>query len=302
MTKQKKALVFGAAGQDGYYLTHLLKTNGITVLAVSSGNSDIIGDVGNNEFVTELIKTHQPEFIFHLAAKSSTRHELILDNYHAIVSGTLYILEAVKRYSPHSKCFFSGSGLQFVNTDEPISEQDTFELNSAYSLCRIQSVNAARYYRELGVQAYVGYFFNHDSALRPEGHMAKKIITAVKKIANGSMEKIVIGDMYARKEWGFAGDTVRAVWTLVNQEKVYEAVIGTGKAYSIEDWIRTCFSFINKDYSEYIVKDNSYVSPYKVLVSDPKTIFSLGWQPAVSFEQLALMLYNDSRFPPDYKV
>ncbi len=302
MTKQRKALIFGAAGQDGYYLTHLLKAKGITVLAVSSGNSDIIGDVGNYNFVTELIKAHQPEFIFHLAAKSSTRHELILDNYHAIVSGTLYILEAVKRYSVHSKCFFSGSGLQFINTDAPISEHDHFDLNSAYSLCRIQSVNAARYYRGLGIQTYVGYFFNHDSSLRPESHMAKKIITSVKKIAGGSKEKIVIGDMSAKKEWGFAGDIVRAVWALVSQEQVYEATIGTGIAYSIEDWLRTCFSLIHENYSEYTVKDNSYVSPYKVLVSDPKTIFSLGWRPQVSFEELALMLYNDDRFPPEYKV
>lgn len=302
MTKLRKAIIFGSSGQDGQYLQDLLAAENITVIAVSTRDSIIVGSVGDYSFVSELIKTHQPEFIFHLAAKSSTRHDLILDNHEAIVSGTVYILEAVKKYSPHTKCFLSGSGLQFVNEDKPIKETDAFDPNSAYSLNRIQSVQAARYYRGLGIQAYVGYFFNHDSVLRPENHMAKRIITAVKKIAKGSKEKILIGDLHARKEWGFAGDMVKAIWTLVNQDKQYEATIGTGMAYSILDWINKCFSFINENSAEYIVKDDNFQSPYKILVSNPETIFSLGWQPQVEFEQLAKMLYNDDRYPRDYKA
>src|SRR4029079_12519546 len=114
-----------------------------------------------------------------------------------------------------------------------ISETDPFEASSIYAVNRIHTVYAARYYRALGVKAYVGYFFNHDIPLRSERHINKKIIEAAKRIAAGSKEKLEIADVNVKKEFGFAGDIVKGIWSLVDQDTVPEAMIGTGKAYAI---------------------------------------------------------------------
>src|SRR6202008_1963773 len=108
--------------------------------------------------VSKLIEEQKPDFIFHLAANSTTRHDALFENHATISTGSFNILEAVKNYSPQTKVFISGSGLQFVNADKPIKETDAFEARDPYSVSRIHSVYAARYYRRLGVKAYVGYF------------------------------------------------------------------------------------------------------------------------------------------------
>lgn len=285
--QNKKAIIFGAGGQDGFYLTQLLQQSGVEVLPVSRKGDFIVGDVGDYAFVTNLVKTQKPDYIFHLAADSTTAHDVWLANHTTICNGSLYILESVKQYAPHARVFLSGSGLQFVNNDLPIKETDPFIASSPYAVSRIQSVYAARYYRSLGIQAYVGYFFNHDSPRRSERHMTMKIAQAVLRIAAGSTEKITIGDLDAKKEWGFAGDIVKAVWQLVNQDKVYEAVIGTGAAHSLAEWVNLCFARISQSPEPYLQSNNQYRSPYQILVSDPATIFSLGWKPEVDLNGLA---------------
>src|SRR5258706_5661682 len=135
-----------------------------------------------------MIAFRQPKYIFHLAANSTTSHYALFDNHIAISTGTINILEAVKQVSPDTKVFLSGSGLQFVNKNIPIKETDEFEASSAYSVARIHSVYAARYYRSLGIKVYVGYFFNHESPRRTERHISKMIAEAVKRIAKGSTE------------------------------------------------------------------------------------------------------------------
>ncbi|MEQ1676099.1 MAG: GDP-mannose 4,6-dehydratase [Chitinophagaceae bacterium] len=286
----KKALIFGVSGQDGFYLSALLKSLGIEVIGISRQTTELSAVPLEYNSVFTLVKQHQPEYIFHFAANSTTKHEALFENHTIIATGTLNILEAVKQFSPHTKVFISGSGLQFRNNGTPIKETDPFEARDAYSISRIQSVYAARYFRSLGIRTYVGYFFNHDSPLRKENHMAQKIASAVSRIASGSNEKIEIGDLTVRKEWGFAGDIVKAVWTLVQQDAVAEAVIGTGKAYSIEDWLKECFSLVRKDWKDHVMSVEGYVPEYKQLVSDPSTIFSLGWKPEVDFSQLASMM------------
>lgn len=292
--KNKVAIIFGAGGQDGFYLTKLLEQTGIKVIPVSRSGPFVKGDVGDYIFVKELIRSNSPDYIFHLAADSTTVHDAWLSNHTTICNGSLYILESVKEYSPASRVFLAGSGLQFVNRDMPIKETDEFFAGSPYAVSRIQSVYAARYYRTLGLQVYVGYFFNHDSPLRSERHLTMKIITAAKRIANGSPEKIIVGDLTAKKEWGFAGDIMKGVWTLVNQNNICESVIGTGKAYSVQDWINICFDIINKNPGDYLQPDNSYISPYKILVSNPETIFSLSWKPEVDITALAQLMLGST--------
>lgn len=282
------ALIFGINGQDGFYLGQLLLSLNIGVHGVGRGDTDI----SDYEQVSGVIKKLQPSFIFHLAANSTTRHEVLFENHETISTGALNILEAVKNFSPQSKVFISGSGLQFKNENKPIKESDDFEARDAYSVSRIHSVFAARYYRSLGIKTYVGYFFNHDSPKRTERHMAMKIATAAKRIAKGSSEKIEIGDASVIKEWAFAGDIVKGIWLLVNQDNIFEANISNGEGHSISEWIDTCFSIIGKNPNEHIVKKNDFTPEYKELISDNGIIRSLGYVPGVSFKALAVMMID----------
>jgi GDPmannose 4,6-dehydratase len=282
-----KAIIFGASGQDGNYLSALLKQQGYEVIGVSRQNGYLQTAISDFEQVLGLISQHKPDYIFHLAANSTTQHEALFENHATIATGTLNILEAVKRNSPLTKVFISGSGLQFKNEDKPIKETDPFEARDAYCVSRIQSVYAARYFRSLGSKIYVGYFFNHDSPLRTERHMTKKIAEAAKRIAAGSNEKLAIGDMDAVKEYTYAGDIVKGIWTLVNQEEITEANISSGKGYSIKDWLEQSFSLVNKDWHDHVTINADFIPAYRQLVSDPSRINSLGWKPAIGFEELA---------------
>lgn len=287
-----KAVIFGANGQDGYYLKQYLESKQIGVTGVSRTGDFLRTNIADYGEVSRLIEQQQPDYIFHLAANSTTRHEAVFENHETISTGTLNILEAVKNFSPASKVFISGSGLQFVNMDKPIKETDDFEARDPYSVSRIQSVYAARYYRRLGIKTYVGYFFNHDSPRRSERHMAKKIAEAAKRVAAGSTEKMEIGDAAVIKEWTFAGDVVKGIYVLVSQDAVFEANIGSGAGYSIQEWLEACFTKIGKDWKDYVVLRNDFIPEYKQLVSDSSLIFSLGWKPEVSFGQLADMMLN----------
>ena len=283
-----KALIFGISGQDGFYLSELLQTINIEVLGVSRSQGDWIkGDVADFAFVEALIKTHQPNYIFHFAANSTTHHSALFNNHKAISTGTLNILECVRLHCPAAKVFLSGSAMQFKNEGLPIDEQTPFEASSPYSIARIQSVYAGRYYRSaFGLLVYFGYFFNHDSPLRSERHVNQKIVSSVKRIANGSTEKLELGNIDVKKEFNYAGDVVEAVWTLVNQDTVFEAIIGSGDAHSIQEWVECCFKKINKNWEDYVITNHDFIPDYKILVSNPELIRSIGWQPKVDFYKL----------------
>lgn len=285
-----KAIIFGVNGQDGFYLERSLQQREIEVIGISRHGGGLIGDVADFQFVERVIKESQPDYIFHLAANSTTRHEALFDNHAAICTGTLNILEAVHRHSRHSKVFLSGSAMQFVNDGVPIDENTAFAPTSPYSVSRIHSVYAARYYISLGIKVYVGYFFNHDSPRRTVQHINQKIASAAKAIAAGSIEKLELGDITVKKEFNFAGDVVEAVWCLINQDDVHEAVIGSGKAHSIEEWLDLCFGSVGRDWRRYVVTKENYAAEYRILVSKPDLIHSLGWQPKVDIKGLAELM------------
>ena len=285
-----KAIIFGANGQDGFYLAQLLKREGIEGIKISRHGDGLIGDVADFQFVERVIKESQPEYIFHLAANSTTRHEALFDNHAAICTGTLNILEAVYRHSRQSKVFLSGSAMQFKNDGVPIDENTAFAPISPYAVSRIQSVYTARYYQTLGIKVHVGYFFNHDSPHRTDRHINQKIAFAAKRIAKGSAEKLELGDITIKKEFNFAGDVVEAVWCLVNQDDVHEAVIGSGDAHSIEEWLNLCFAVIGKDWRQFVVIKEDFTPEYRILVSKPDLLRSLGWQPEVDIKGLAELM------------
>ena len=288
-----RALIFGVNGQDGYYLNELCNKNNIEVVGISRSDGEYLkGNVADLGTVEAIVKKYSADYIFHFAANSSTRHDFLFENHETISTGTLNILEAVYRFSPHTRVFLSGSALQFQNNGLPIGESDPFAATSPYAVARIQSVYAARYYRQLGLKAYVGYFFNHDSPLRSERHVNQKIIMAARRIAAGSKERLEIGDITVKKEFSYAGDIVKAVWALVNNDEVFECVIGSGKAYSIEDWMELCFRRFGLDWKSFVSFNTQFKKEYEVLVSDPATIFSLGWRPEKNFEELADLMIN----------
>lgn len=287
-----KTVIFGASGQDGKYLTTECQKKGITVIPVSRSINGEKGDISKYGNVVNIIKGVKPDYIFHLAANSTTAHDALFENHETISTGTLNVLESVEKFSPASKVFITGSGVQFRNNGQQISEETEFQASSPYSVARIHSVYAARYYRSLGIKAYVGYLFNHESPYRGMNCVSQKVVQAVKRIAAGSPEKIAMGNIDVEKEWAFAGDIARGMLTLVEQDHLLEAVIGTGTAYSIKDWIKICFGLINKNFEEYVVIKANFTAEYSRLVSKPDKMLSIGWKPEVDIYQLAKLMVN----------
>lgn len=286
-----KAIVFGAGGQDGHYLSALLAGRGIQVIGISRSTGERRGDVGSRDFVDELIRVERPDYIFHLAANSTTRHDVIFENHETISTGALNILEAARRHRPDARVFIAGSAMQFVNTGEPINERSPFEASSPYAVARIQATYAGRYFRQkFAMRVYCGFLFNHDSPLRNQKHVNRVIVDAVRRIAQGSDEPLMLGDLGVQKEFGYAGDVAEAIWLLVNQDKAFEVVVGTGCAYSIEDWVAYCFKAVGKDWRNHVVVKQDFQPEYKRLVSDNSLLLSLGWRSKIGFEQLADMM------------
>lgn len=286
-----KAIVFGAGGQDGHYLSALLTGRGSQVIGISRSTGERRGNVGDRVFVDELIRAERPDYVFHLAANSTTRHDVIFENHETISTGTLNILEAARLHRPDAKVFIAGSAMQFLNAGEPINERTPFEAGSPYAVARIQATYAARYFREkFGMRVYCGFLFNHDSPLRTEKHVNRMIVDAVRRIKEGSDEQLALGDLAVQKEFGYAGDVAEAILMLMDQEDIFEVVIGTGRAYSIEEWVAYCFRSVGKDWRNHVVVKQGFRPEYQRLVSDNRLLLSLGWRSKVGFEQLADMM------------
>jgi GDPmannose 4,6-dehydratase len=297
MKERIDAIIFGSNGQDGRYLKYLLENNGKKVDCISRSEGSIIGDVRDYAFVEEQIKIKQPRYIFNFAAISTIKHSALFENHQTICTGTLNILESARLHCPDSKIFISGSAVQFKNDGNPIDEQTSFEGSSPYSVSRIHSVYSSRYYRStFGLQTYVGYLFHHDSPIRSEKHINQKIVQTIKRIRSGSNEKIELGNIDVQKEFNYALDVIEAIWILINQNNIHEAVIGSGEAHSIKEWIEYCFSKINKKWEEYVQLKDNFVPEFNILVSNPSLIKSLGWKQKVSFHQLADIMMGESNF------
>ncbi len=287
-----KAIIFGASGQTGTYLGEVLDRRGYDVIKSSRTSSSCPVDIADFVGVERLIATQRPDLIFHLAARSTTRHEALFDNHSAISTGTLNVLEGAKRHVPGARVFITGSGVQFANLGKPINEETPFEASSPYSVARIHSVYAARYYRRLGLATYVGYLFHHESPLRPPVHVSQKVARAACAIASGTETKLELGDLTVTKEWTYAGDVAEGIVAMLQQDRVFEAVIGSGEGYTIEQWVETCFWTVGLDWRRHVSVIPGFLPEYKFLVSDPRRIFALGWKPKTSLSELAKLMIN----------
>jgi GDPmannose 4,6-dehydratase len=284
------ALVFGANGQDGPYLVEALRARGVEAKGYSRSGPWARLDVADRAAVDAVVAAERPDLVFQLAARSTTRHEALFDNHAAISTGCLNVLEAVRAHAPAARVFIAGSGVQFRNVGEPIDEDTPFEASSAYAVARIQSVYAARYYRSLGVRAYVGYLFHHESPRRGAGHLSAVIAAAARRIAAGSGETLEIGDPKVVKEWTFAGDAMAAAVDLCSQDAVFEAVIGSGEGRSVEEWLEACFGRVGLRWHDHVRTKPGFRAEYPRLVSRPDRLRALGWRPRVGFSDLAAMM------------
>lgn len=290
----RSAIIFGAGGQDGRYLSGLLRGRGVrTVEVARSPGAGTRGDVRDRAFVEDTVRSTSPTYIFQLAANSTTSHDALFENHQTIATGALNVLEAAYRLAPQARVFIVGSGVQFVNVGKPIRETDEFEATNAYSVARIQSVYAARYYRTLGLEAYVGYLFHHDSPLRRGQYVSKQVIEGLERIKQGQGDVLSIGNPTVSREWVFAEDVARGILTLIDQNSTFEAVVGSGEAHTISEWIEACAHEMGLDRRAFsVVDDPTFVSPFASLVSDPATIRGLGWEPRLGFQELAAKMVH----------
>lgn len=288
----QKALIFGAAGQDGHYLAEILSQSGVECIKTARNREGYQQcDVSSLEQVESLIRLHNPHYVFHLAATSSINHDFALANHKAIVDGTFNILETVKRDAPGCRVFLSGSALQFKESEEPIHEDSALTNSSIYSAQRNASLCLAKYYREhCRLSVYFGFFFHHDSPRRGNTHLAQRIASTVRRIKAGSHEKLHLYEPGVKKEWTFAGDTMSAVWLLMNQKEVNDIVIGTGVSHSIMDWVKVCFRFVGLNWENHVVIDETGKPPAMPLVSRPDRLKALGWSPKVDLLKLAELM------------
>ncbi len=290
-------LLLGANGQTGRYLYDTLQSNGKQVICTSRSqciwaDNPIKLDVTNYDAIIKILKAYRPNHIILLAANSSTRHDAILANQAAIGNGTTNVLEAAYHIVPEAKVFIAGSGFQFLNKEQPISETDQFNADDPYSANRIGAVYMARYYRKKGLRTYVGYLFHHESKYRNPNIVSKKIVDSAVHISRGGHEMLVLGDTTVIKEWTFAGDVAEGILHLMDQEKVFEATIGSGIGYTIHNWVELVFSMLKLSWADYMRTVHGSIPEYRYLVSNPTTINNLGWKPKVSFEELAEIMIH----------
>lgn len=278
------AIITGSNGQDGFYLQELLKRESVDAILVSRASGI---DLANPEVVDSLIANTRPDFIFHLAANSTVAHEAAQQNHGAIATGTLNLLEAVRKWTPECRVFLAGSAYQFQNQGEPIKETDPWDTSSVYCAARGYSNLLARVYRTMGIAVFYGYLFHHDSPRRGASHLSQKIAQAAR-----TKSAIEIGDLRVVKEWTHASDTVEAMWVFVNQNRIWEANIGTGIGHSIEDFAEACFAAAGLDYRNFVSTTPGYSAPYRRLTCDPSRIYRTGWKPRHGLEYLAEQMVN----------
>ena len=288
------AIIFGATGQDGRYLTEILAHAGLAVTGVARHGGDVPLDVSDVPGVRQLIRRLHPSYIFHLAATSNIRYEDLWANHASISTGTLAILDAVKQECPGARVLLAGSAHQFINRGEPLNENAELDYSDPYTVARHHSLFAGRYFRKLGLKIYFAYLFHHDSPYRSNHHLTMKIAEAAARSAQGSADKLTLGDIDAQKEFNFAGDTVDALWRIINQEAHFEYVVGSGVSYSIRNWVELCYSHVGLDWRQHVHINDRFSSTYRRIVSDPQLLQGLGWKPRTDLSSMCEIIMEEA--------
>ena len=317
----KRALITGITGQDGSYLTELLLDKGYEVHGIirrsSSFNTQRIdhlytdphqpgtrlflhyGDLIDGTGLREILTRVQPDEVYNLGAQSHVKvsFEQPVYTVQTDAVGTIRLLEAIRDTGLDTKFYQASSSEMYGKvTEVPQTETTPFYPRSPYGCAKAYSFWQTVNYREAyGLFAANGILFNHESPRRGQTFVTRKITRAATRIKEGLQEKLYLGNLDAKRDWGFAGDYVEAMWLMLQQEKPDDYVIATGQTHSIREFLELAFKRVGLDWNKYVEIDKRYLRPTEVdlLRGDPSRAKKvLGWEPKVGFEQLAVMMID----------
>ena len=315
----KRALIIGITGQDGSYLSEFLVKKGYEVHGVirrsSSFNTGRIehlyqdphesivslklhyGDLSDGSSLRKILSLVQPDEIYNLGAQSHVKVSFEQPVYTVEVDalGTIILLEAIQDTCPEARFYQAGSSEMFGKVQEsPQSETTRFYPRSPYGCAKVfahwQTIN----YREAyGAFACNGILFNHESPRRGETFVTRKITRGATRIKEGLQKRLYLGNLEAKRDWGFAGDYVEAMWLMLQQEKPDDYVVATGETHSVKEFVKAVFTYLDIDWEQVVRVDPKYYRPTEVdqlLGNATKCREVLGWNPQVSFQDLVKMM------------
>ncbi len=314
--KNKKALITGITGQDGSYLAEYLLSLGYEVhgivrraaledpthhlwrlLPIADHLNFHSGTLESYPALYKILRDVQPDECYHLAAQSfvSISFEDEFSTMQTNINGTHYLLAAIKDTSPECRFYFAGSSEMFGKVEEtPQRETTRFHPRSVYGITKVAGFELTRNYREsYNLFTCTGLLFNHESPRRGFEFVTRKISSTAARIKLGLEKELRLGNIDAKRDWGFSGEYVQMMHTMLQQDNPDDYVIGTGETHSVKEFIQIVFEELKLNYQDYLVIDPRFYRPAEVeiLVADPsKAREKLGWEPKVTFTELALKM------------
>jgi len=314
--QNKVALITGVTGQDGSYLAELLLKKGYQVVGLKRRTSLITTDRIDHLFnhpnfdlkyhslhdtgaFYRILKEYEPDEVYNLAAQThvGVSFEVPEETVTTIALGTLRMLEAIRHIRPSTKFYQASSSEMFGdNPNHPQDENTTFMPASPYACAKVFAHNLIRNYRKsYGLHLSSGILFNHESPRRGETFVTRKITLAAARIKLGLQEKLYLGNLTAKRDWGYAGDYVIAMWKMLQQENPDDYVIATGETHTVQEFLEEVFSAADLDIKKHVEIDPRLFRPHEVplLLGDPtKAKEKLNWVPLIKFKQLAKLMYD----------
>ena len=317
----KKALITGITGQDGSYLAELLLEKGYEVHGIirrsSTFNTQRIdhlyqdphvngvrlflhyGDMADSSNLMRIVHEIAPDEVYNLAAQSHVRVSFDSPEFTGDVDalGTMRLLEAIRLTGVKTR-FYQASTSELYGKVQEIPQRETtpFYPRSPYGVAKLYSFWAVKNYREAyGLHASNGILFNHESPRRGETFVTRKITRAVSRIKMGLQSELFMGNVNARRDWGFAGDYVEGMWRMLQQDSPDDYVLATGEMHSVKEFLAEAFGYVGLDWEKYVKHDSRYERPSEVdqLLGDPtKARTVLGWTPKVTFKELVKMMMD----------
>ncbi len=318
----KRALITGITGQDGSYLTELLLNKGYDVYGIirraSTFNTEridhlyqdphiqgtrlhlVYGDLNDASSLNKILRDVEPDEIYNLGAQSHVRVSFDIPEYSAEVGalGTLRLLEAIRETGLQQTRFYQASSSELYGKVQEVPQRETtpFYPRSPYAVAKLYAYWITVNYREsYNLFACNGILFNHESPRRGETFVTRKITRAAAAIKLGQQSKLYLGNLDAKRDWGFAGDYVEAMWLMMQQEAPEDFVIATGETYSVRQFLDEAFGYLDLDWKEFVEIDPRYFRPAEVdlLIGDStRARQRLGWEPKVSFRELVRMMVD----------
>ena len=310
----KKALITGITGQDGSYLAEFLLSQGYQVIGMVRRTSTVTfgriehiqdqitlvhGDLLDQTSLLDLMHEHKPDEIYNLAAQSfvpvSWKQPVLTGEFTAL--GVTRMLEAMRTIVPEARFYQASSSEMFGKVREvPQNEKTPFYPRSPYGVAKVYGHWITVNYREsYDLFACSGILFNHESPRRGLEFVTRKVTHGAAQIKLGQAKELRLGNLDSRRDWGYAGDYVRAMWLMLQQDRPDDYVVGTGETHSVRELCEVAFGYLNLDWEQYVSSDPEFYRPAEVdlLVSDPtRARKALGWEPEVSFEELIKMMVD----------